>query len=115
VLDASLLGLAVTAIVEITLERQGTLARESFADTVSDIAEVMDCYLMTGRTDYLLRVVARDLSELEFIITHKLTSLPGVANVRSNVVLKQLASKTTLPIDRSRPIQVQGIARASGM
>jgi Lrp/AsnC family transcriptional regulator, leucine-responsive regulatory protein len=114
-LDASLLGLAVTAIVEITLERQGTLARESFAGTVSGIPEVMDCYLMTGRTDYLLRVVARDLGELEFIITNKLTSLPGVANVRSNVVLKQLANKTTLPLDTSRPIQFQGIPRASGM
>jgi len=97
------------------LERQGTLVRESFADTVSDITEVMDCYLMTGRTDYLLRVVARDLGELEFIITNKLTSLPGVASVRSNVVLKQLANKTTLPIDTSRPIQVQGIPRATGL
>jgi Lrp/AsnC family leucine-responsive transcriptional regulator len=115
VLDASLLGLAVTAIVEITLERQGTLARESFADTISGLTEVMDCYLMTGRTDYLLRVVARDLPELECLITNKLTSLPGVASVRSNVVLKRLANKTTLPIDTTRPIQVQGLPRASGL
>lgn len=115
VLDASLLGLDVTAMVEITLERQGTLVRESFADIVSGLSEVMDCYLMTGRTDYILRVVAKDLSALECIVTNKLTSIPGVASVRSNVVLKQLANKTTLPIDTTRPIQVQGIPRASGL
>jgi Lrp/AsnC family transcriptional regulator, leucine-responsive regulatory protein len=113
VLDASLLGLAVTAIVEISLERQGTLARESFADTVTGIPEVMDCYMMTGKTEYLLRVVARNLTELERIITTKLTSLPGVASVRSNVVLKRVANKTTLPIDTSRPIQIQGMPRGS--
>ncbi|WP_396333276.1 Lrp/AsnC family transcriptional regulator [Burkholderia anthina] len=113
VLNASLLGLGVMAIVEISLERQGTHARESFADTVRGIIEVMDCFMMTGQTDYLLRVVARDLVELEHIITHKLTSLPGVASVRSNVVLKRLANKTTLPIDKTRPIQIHGLAQAS--
>ncbi|CAG9263849.1 Bkd operon transcriptional regulator [Paraburkholderia unamae] len=113
VLDASLLGLGVMAIVEIGLERQGMHARESFADTVRGITEVMDCFMMTGQTDYLLRVVARDLVELEHIITHKLTSLPGVASVRSNVVLKRLANKTTLPIDTTRPIQIHGLAQVS--
>ena len=113
VLDATLLGLVVMAFVEITLERQGVHAREGFADTVKSITEVMDCYMMTGHTDYLLRVVARDLSELEYIITNKLTSLPGVANIRSNIVLKRLTNKTTLPIDTSRPINIQSTARAS--
>ena len=112
VLNASLLGLGIMAIVEISLERQGMQARESFADTVRGITEVMDCFMMTGQTDYLLRVVARDLVELEHIITHKLTSLPGVASVRSNVVLKRLANKTTLPIDKTRPIQINGLAKA---
>jgi Lrp/AsnC family transcriptional regulator, leucine-responsive regulatory protein len=113
VLDAALLGLVVMAIVEISLERQGMHARESFADMVRGITEVMDCFMMTGQTDYLLRVVARDLAELEHIITYKLTSIPGVASVRSNVVLKRLANKTTLPIDTSRPIQIQGMPLAS--
>jgi len=111
VLDASLLGLVVTAIVEISLERQGMHARERFADTIRGLTEVMDCYMMTGPIDYLLRVVARDLVELEYIITNKLTSLPGVASIRSNVVLKRLANKTALPIDTSRPMQIQGLPR----
>ena len=59
----------------------------------------MECYLMTGNSDYLLRVVGRDLKSLQSFITDKLAATPNVANLRSSIALKQVKYKTALPID----------------
>jgi len=63
--------------------------------------EVMECYLMTGDADYLLRVVAADVQQLELFILNKLSRIPGVANIRSSFALKQVKYKTELPLEAS--------------
>ena len=60
---------------------------------------------MTGTSDYLLRVVARDLKSLQIFITDQLASIPNVANMRSSIALKQVKYKTALPINNQGSIQ----------
>lgn len=98
VLDADKLGWGVSMFIEIRLERQVADGLEVFERTIASYPEVMECYLMTGSFDYLLRVVARDLNSLQEFMTDKLATLPGIANMKSGVALKQVKYKTALPI-----------------
>jgi len=84
--------------IEITLEsqQQGDLA--AFEQAVRDVPEVMECYLMTGDYDYLLRVVVADTPDYERIHHDYLTRLPKVARVRSSIALRAIAKRTTVPI-----------------
>jgi DNA-binding Lrp family transcriptional regulator len=113
VLDPSVLGLGVVAFIHVKLEKQVQLSLDSFTCMVERISAVMDCYLMTGDSDYLLRVVVQDIEELEHLISSKLSRMPGVASIRSNLVLKRIVHKTALPIDPSRPLQVKSETFAS--
>lgn len=98
VLDGDKLGWKVSTFIEIRLEKQAIDGLHVFEDAIASYPEVMECYLMTGSFDYLLRVVARDLTALQEFITGKLSTIPGVANMRSSVALKQVKYKTALPI-----------------
>ena len=70
---------------------------DSFEQSISRFPEVMECYLMTGDSDYLLRVVVRDTLELQHFIIERLSKARGVANIRSSFALKQVKYKTALP------------------
>jgi len=59
---------------------------------------VMECYLMTGDSDYLIRVVVRDMADLEKFILEQLTPIPGIEKIRSSFALKQVRYKTALPL-----------------
>jgi Transcriptional regulators len=106
VLDASVLGLGLTAFIQVRLERQVQNSLENFTRAIDRIGQVMECYLMTGESDYMLRVVARDIEELEDIIVNKLSRIPGVSSIKSNLALKKISHKTVLPIEATRPIQI---------
>ena len=60
--------------------------------------EVIECYLMTGSSDYLLRVVTRDLEEYERFVVDKLTKIEGIANIQTSFALKPLIQRTEIPI-----------------
>ncbi|MFT4794970.1 MAG: Lrp/AsnC family leucine-responsive transcriptional regulator [Paracoccaceae bacterium] len=92
------LGLPVTVFVAVELENQGadTLAR--FESAVAGFEEVMDCFLMTGRQDYLLRVVAEDLEDYERFLQHKLTRIEGIRSIRSRFALRRVAGRPDLPM-----------------
>lgn len=92
-------GLDVNVFIHISLERQvrGNLAR--FEAAVKALPQVMECYLMTGQSDYLLRVTVPDVSDLERFIVDELTQLAGVANIQSSVALKQVKYTTALPLE----------------
>ncbi|MBT9290815.1 Lrp/AsnC family transcriptional regulator [Prosthecodimorpha staleyi] len=98
-LDPRRIGLGVSVFVQITLERQVEEALERFERAISAYEEVMECYLMTGDADYLIRVVVPDIEALERFIVNQLSKLPGVANIRSSFALKQVKYKTALPLD----------------
>lgn len=98
-LDAERLGWHVSVFIEVRLEKQIVNDLGVFEKHIESYPEVMECYLMTGDYDYLLRVVAKDLNSLQTFITDQLASVPGVANMRSSVALKQVKYKTALPIN----------------
>jgi DNA-binding Lrp family transcriptional regulator len=92
------LGLTISVFIQVTLERQVKSALEEFEARMQGFDEVMECYLMTGDSDYLVRLVVRDIAALERFIVEELTKIPGVANIKSGFALKQVKYKTELPV-----------------
>lgn len=97
-LDPGSIGLPVSVFVQVSLERQVEAALEAFERAVADWPEVMECYLMTGDADYLLRVVAADLESYHRFLVDHLTRVPGVASIKSSFALKQIKYRTALPL-----------------
>lgn len=93
------MGWEVSVFIEVRLERQVVHDLQIFEQYIEKCPEVMECYLMTGTSDYLLRVVAKDLKSLQAFITDQLAGIPNVANLRSSIALKQVKYKTALPIE----------------
>ena len=96
--DAEAVGLPVSVFVSVTLEKQIEKALEKFEKEIRARPEGMECYLMTGEADYLLRVVTADLGAYERFLIEHLTRIPGVASIKSSFALKQVAYRTALPI-----------------
>jgi Lrp/AsnC family leucine-responsive transcriptional regulator len=97
-LDPIELGLRVSVFISVTLEKQVESALDVFEQAIQARPEVMECYLMTGDADYLLRVVVPDVQALERFILDFLTRIPGVGNIRSSFALKQVKYQTALPL-----------------
>lgn len=97
-LEAERLGLTVNVFIHVTLEKQVEEALQRFESAINDRPEVMECYLMTGDEDYLLRVVVPDIKALEVFILQHLSKIPCVASIRSSFALKQVRYKTALPL-----------------
>ena len=103
-LDPLKLGLTVSVFIQVSLEKQMRNALDTFESSVLAREEVMECYLMTGDADYLLRVVVPDVQSLERFIVDYLAKIPGVASIKSSFALKQVKYKTALPLpDRGTP------------
>ena len=91
-------GLPGNVFVQIGLHREEDSELAAFEEAVRAIPEVMECYLMTGEFDYLLRVVVTDMADFERLHRSALTRLPGVARVNSSVAIRTVEKKTRLPI-----------------
>ena len=89
-IDPRKAGLPVTVFVQVTMHHQVKKDLDHFAQRVLEWPQVMECYLMTGDADYLLRVVVPDIQALERFIVDHLTKIPGIANIRSSFALKQV-------------------------
>jgi Lrp/AsnC family leucine-responsive transcriptional regulator len=88
----------VSVLVQVTLEKQIEPALEAFEKAIRARPEVMECYLMTGDADYLLRVVVPDVPAFERFILDFLSRVPGVGNIKSSFALKQVKYQTALPL-----------------
>jgi Lrp/AsnC family transcriptional regulator, leucine-responsive regulatory protein len=97
-LDPLKIGLTVSVFIQVSLEKQMRNALDTFESSVLARDEVMECYLMTGESDYLLRVVVPDVQSLERFIVVYLAKIPGVASIKSSFALKQVKYKTALPL-----------------
>jgi DNA-binding Lrp family transcriptional regulator len=97
-LEPAAIGLGVNVFVQVRLDRQVEPALNAFEKAVAGRPEVMECYLMTGTADYLLRVVVSDLEAFQKLLTEFVAKIPGVGNIQSSVALKQVIYKTALPI-----------------
>src|SRR3546814_856917 len=93
-------GLSVTAFVRVRLNQQYDRNLARFEMAVSEFAEVMECYLMTGEADYQLRVLVSSLGAFEEFLRHKLTKVEGVAQVTTSFALRPVVYKTALPVGR---------------
>ncbi|MDJ0711270.1 MAG: Lrp/AsnC family transcriptional regulator [Woeseiaceae bacterium] len=91
-------GLPGNVFVHIGLQREVESDLAAFEQAVRDIPEVMECYLMSGEFDYLLRVVVSDMADFERIHKTELTRLPGVARVNSSFAIRTVRRKTGLPL-----------------
>jgi Lrp/AsnC family leucine-responsive transcriptional regulator len=98
--DPKLLGLGLNVFISISLKEQSKEALGEFEQRISEHDEVMECYLMTGDSDYLIRVAVADMGSLEKFILEQLTPIPGIEKIRSSFALKQVRYKTALPLPK---------------
>jgi len=98
--DPKILGLDLNVFISISLKEQSKQALSEFEERISEHDEVMECYLMTGDSDYLIRVAVSDMGALEKFILEQLTPIPGIEKIRSSFALKQVRYKTALPLPK---------------
>jgi Lrp/AsnC family leucine-responsive transcriptional regulator len=91
-------GLPVSVFISIKLERQRAANLDLFGEAISRWPEVMECYLMTGQFDFLLRVVCADLESYEHFLRERLTQLDGVASIESSFSLGAVKFSRVLPL-----------------
>ena len=96
--DPAALGLNVSVFTQVSLERQEKKALQVFEAAVGEWPEIMECYLMTGDADYLLRVVVPDLVAYERFLMARLTRIRGIASIKSSFALRSVKYRTDLPI-----------------
>mgnify|MGYP000688677792 len=91
------LGLDLNVFINISLKEQSKSALAAFEARIAEHEEVMECYLMTGDSDYLIRVAVADIAALERFILEQLTPIAGIEKIRTSFTLKQVRYKTALP------------------
>lgn len=96
--DPKTLGLDLNVFINISLKSQSKQALAAFEERIAEHDQVMECYLMTGDSDYLIRVAVADIAALERFIIDQLTPIPGIEKIRTSFTLKQVRYKTALPL-----------------
>lgn len=98
VLDQKAAGFAGTAYVSITLDSQDRARLDAFEAKVRLVPQIQECHLLAGQSDYLLRVIFRDMADLERLHSEVLTRLPGVVRVQSQLTLRTVKRTTRVPV-----------------
>jgi DNA-binding Lrp family transcriptional regulator len=105
--DPKAVGLGLNVFISISLKEQSRESLAEFERRIAEHDEVMECYLMTGDSDYLIRVAVADIAALERFILEQLTPIPGIEKIRSSFALKQVRYKTALPLPPSSFLRKQ--------
>lgn len=98
-------GLPLMALVLVSLHRKTDEALAAFEAAIARAPEVMEAYLMTGREDYALRVVVADMHAYERFLQQRLTRIPGISQIESSFMLRQVTDRSVLPINCPAPSQ----------
>lgn len=98
IVDREIVGLSAHVFVQVKLNAHGRANLDVFAERIREFPEVLDCYVMMGSIDFMIRVVAQDIMAYERFFFGKLSQLPGVQEVNSIVALSQIKATTELPI-----------------
>lgn len=98
-LDPAMAGLGVRALAYVTLTRHGGDESRAFESCIGEVDEVLECYAVAGDADYILHIVAADLHTLSDSVLARLMRVPGIAHIRSNIVLHRIKSQTRLPLE----------------
>jgi len=99
ILDREKVGLSTMVFAHVKLTSHGRGNLTDFADAVREFPEVLDCYVVLGNVDFLLRIVTEDIKDYERFMYEKLSQLPGVQEVHSSIALSEIKHTTVLPID----------------
>lgn len=97
-LDARKMGRPTTVFVEITLQGQADDVLDAFEVAVAKVPDVLECHLMAGTADYLLKIIARDTEDFARIHRQYLARLPGVAQMQSSFALRTVVKTTALAV-----------------
>lgn len=98
ILDQKMLGLGITVIANVRLKAHDEETLEALEKAACDRPEILDCFSMSGESDYLFRLVVKDIDEYEHFLKKILVHMPGVAAVHSHFALKCIKNTTKLPI-----------------
>jgi Lrp/AsnC family transcriptional regulator len=98
ILNREKVGLTTMVFAHVKLTSHGRSKLSEFADAVRSYPEVMDCYVLLGQVDFLLRIVAEDIKAYEQFFFEKLSQLPGIQEVNSSIVLSDIKHSTALPV-----------------
>lgn len=98
ILDREKVGLSTMVFAHVKLTSHGRSNLTDFAQAVRQYPEVLDCYVVLGNVDFLLRIVAEDIKDYESFMYEKLSQLPGVQEVNSSIALSEIKHTTVLPI-----------------
>ena len=96
--DQEKFGLPLNVFVNIRLEKPSPKTIRAFETAIENIDAVVECYLMTGNRDYLLRVVSSDLKSYEHLVRDRLTTIPGVLSLESSFAFGQVKRTNVLPL-----------------
>jgi len=99
ILDRRKVGLNAQIFAQVKLNAHGRANLDEFAAAIRDLPEVLECYVMMGSVDFLLRIVAPDIEAYEKLFFNRLSQLPGVQEVNSTVALSEIKATTALPLD----------------
>ena len=98
-LDAEKLGLSLTALIHISMDRHTPERFDNFEAKVSALPEVLECLLITGQdADYQVKVVVEDMQAYQALLLDKITRIEGVSGVHSSFVMRRVVDKTALPV-----------------
>ncbi len=97
-LSAEKLGFSMQFFISVSLGSQSEKSFEDFEAAVKDVPEILECHLMAGQSDYILRVVCRDLEDFERLHRRLIARLPGVSQVHSNMSIRTVKVRTGLPL-----------------
>ncbi|MCB9994333.1 MAG: Lrp/AsnC family transcriptional regulator [Hyphomicrobiaceae bacterium] len=99
-LNAEKLGFTMQFFIEVSLANQSEEAFTAFEQAVTAVPEILECHLMAGQFDYILRVVVRDHADFEQLHRRLVAKLPGVSQVHSNMSIRTVKTRTGLPLGR---------------
>ena len=98
-LDRKKLGLDITVIIQIGMDRHTTERFDVFEEQISQFDEVVECYLITGQdADYMLKVLVPDMEAYQNFLLNNITQIPGVSSVHSSFVMRRVVDSNALPL-----------------
>jgi Lrp/AsnC family leucine-responsive transcriptional regulator len=98
-LDPQALGQEITIFVNVSLDAHGSNPALRFSESIRDVPEVIECFSLTGETDYLIKARLPSLKAMSEFLMHRLMSLPGVGSIKTSVVVEEIECLPTLPAD----------------
>ena len=98
------LGLGIQAIVSVSLGQHSTQTIRPFEQAVKSIPNIMVCYHVTGRFDYILHIVAKNLNDLGILVKEQIAALPGVGKTETFLVFSEIKNGNGYPLDEAKPI-----------